>query len=565
MRFLFILICLLSTISRLFSQSAYTPLSKEYNHLIDRMEIKSGRMLPSSHTSSKPYLRKSIAEDIDSSIDSAKYSSVDRFNANYLKVDNWEWSKDSTTGDSKKPVLKHLYTKQNSGYTFNNPDFQIQLIPVANFSIGKGSGDGSTNYINTRAIEMRGSIGKKIGFYSFVSENQVLFPKYVREQNNHNPTNNLPTVPGEAFAKMFKKGNGVDFFDARGYITCRIIKQIGLQFGHDKNFFGNGYRSLSMSDQSSKYLFLKLQTNVWRFQYTNLYAQMTSQKDLTNITPNRYQPRKYLAMHHLSINIGKNLNLGIFESIMFYRNDSLNGSGGFELNYLNPVIFYRDLESYLGSQDKVLVGTDFKYNFLKHFSLYGQFIINEFSYSNLKKQNGYWANKYGWQIGLKYIDMFGIKNLDGQFENNVVRPYVYTDKTIISNYTNYSQPIAHPLGANFSEMIAILKYQPINRVTISTKAIKYIFGADQNGINYGGDITQNYTVNRPSDFGNTIGQGLKHNVTYMDFNVSWMFRHNMFLDLKAIVRNDKTATTTNNTTILGGGFRWNIGQRLNEY
>src|SRR5438477_369563 len=72
---------------------------------------------------------------------------------------------------------------------------------------------------------------------------------------------------------LFKK-NGNDFWDANGYITFNIIKQIDLQFGHDKNFIGNGYRSLFLSDFSPNYLFAKINTRVWRLQYTNLFAKI---------------------------------------------------------------------------------------------------------------------------------------------------------------------------------------------------------------------------------------------------------------------------------------------------
>ena len=31
-------------------------------------------------------------------------------------------------------------------------------------------------------------------------------------------------------------------------------------------------------------------------------------------------------------------------------------------------------------------------------------IFDEFTLNQLKSDNGYWANKYGYQIGLKYFD-----------------------------------------------------------------------------------------------------------------------------------------------------------------
>ena len=36
--------------------------------------------------------------------------------------------------------------------------------------------------------------------------------------------------------------------------------------------------------------------------------------------------------------------------------------------------------------------------------------------SEVKAGNGWWGNKYGLQLGAKYIDAFSIKNLDLQLE-----------------------------------------------------------------------------------------------------------------------------------------------------
>jgi predicted metal-dependent RNase len=61
------------------AQSVYAPLSAAYNHTIDRMEILNGVILPDLHTSTKPYLRKDIAQSIikDNPFLSPVFSSID--------------------------------------------------------------------------------------------------------------------------------------------------------------------------------------------------------------------------------------------------------------------------------------------------------------------------------------------------------------------------------------------------------------------------------------------------------------------------------------------------------
>src|SRR5690606_40679865 len=83
----------------------------------------------------------------------------------------------------------------------------------------------------------------------------------------------------------------------------------------------------------------------------------------------------------------------------------------FNVGYLNPIIFYRSLEHQDGSLDNAMVGMDYKINFARHFSFYGQFMLDEFKLDEVLSGEGWWANKFGIQTGLKYINVFGIDNL----------------------------------------------------------------------------------------------------------------------------------------------------------
>jgi hypothetical protein len=58
--------------------------------------------------------------------------------------------------------------------------------------------------------------------------------------------------------------------------------------------------------------------------------------------------KKYSTMHYLSFAPGKRLNISLFESIIWQMADS-TFQRGFDMNYLNPVLFYRPVEFTLGS------------------------------------------------------------------------------------------------------------------------------------------------------------------------------------------------------------------------
>lgn len=546
-----------------YGQSTNAPLNEDYYHWIDRYEIKSGRVVPQVFTSVKPYKRKAIAAFVDSVQlrDNVFSSSVDLYNYQYLRNDNWEWSR-SENNESKKPVLKHLYKKKSDFLFTDLPEFDIHVNPVLYTSFGHDGQAGESLYLNSRGVEIRGMVDRKIGFYTFLTDNQARLPLYVRDGIAQNPV-----VPHEGFWKDFKD-NGVDYFQARAYIDFDISKHIYMQFGNDKTFIGNGYRSLIFSDYAPPTLFLRTNVKVWKLNYLfqlNRVAADAPGSIGGSGAGKRTYPEKFMAFHHASINIGKRFNLGFFESVVFSPKDSLNNNT-FDLSYLNPVIFYRAIEQQFGSSDNVILGMDFKWMVAKRLSAYGQVVFDEFLLDRLKEGNGWWANKFALQGGLKYIDVLGVNNLDAQLEANVVRPYTYSHNTQYGSYTNYRQPFAHPLGANFKELIGIVRYQPIPKLNVIAKAIYSEIGRDTTGVNWGSDLLKS-NATREQEFGNTIGQGLLTKVTYLDLTASYMLKHNLFIDMKLIRRDSAIPqiSGTNNTTITSLALRWNIGQRLYDF
>lgn len=557
------LIFLMLLVSGVFAQSTNAPLNEDYYHWIDRYETKSGRVAPQVFTAVKPYKRKAIAAFVNSVQlrDNVFSSSADLYNYQYLRNDNWEWSR-SEDNESKKPVLKHLYKKKSDFLFSDLPEFDIHVNPVLYTSFGHDGQAGESLYLNSRGVEIRGMIDKKIGFYTFLTDNQARLPLYVRDGIAQNPV-----VPHEGFWKDYKD-NGVDYFQARAYIDFDISNHIYMQFGNDKTFIGNGYRSLIFSDYAPPTLFLRTNVKVWKlnylFQLNRVAADAPGSIGGSGSGRTRY-PEKFMAFHHASINIGKKFNLGFFESVVFSPKDSVNNNT-FDLSYLNPVIFYRAIEQQFGSSDNVILGMDFKWMVAKRLSAYGQVVFDEFLLDRLKEGNGWWANKFALQGGVKYIDALGVNNLDVQVEANLVRPYTYSHNTQYGSYTNYRQPFAHPLGANFKEFLGIVRYQPLPKLNLIAKAIYAEVGRDTTGVNWGSDLLKSNST-REQEFGNTIGQGLLNKITYLDLTASYMLKHNLFIDMKLIRRDSAipSLSGTNNTTITSLALRWNIGQRLYDF
>ncbi|MEQ8809524.1 MAG: hypothetical protein RIE59_10690 [Imperialibacter sp.] len=225
---------------------------------------------------------------------------------------------------------------------------------------------------------------------------------------------------------------------------------------------------------------------------------------------------------------------------------------------MNPFIFYRGLEQQLGSPDNVLVGFDAKWNFAHHFSAYGQFLLDELSFTNLKNNTGWWSNKYAYQLGLKWVDAGNVSNLDLQLEHNYARPYTYAHQSSYTSFTHYRQPLANPLGANFKEWVAVLRYQPAGKLQLSARAMLASQGEDTLTSNWGRNPLLPYATFE-QEFGNFTGQGVATKINLVSLQASYQLLHNLFIDARFIYRKEQQESISlrNNDQFFGFGIRLN--------
>ena len=573
---LFCFVFLLAFSSASISQTTYLPQGAEENFLIERLDIKLQKDSIFVFSKNRPYSRKYFISAIERryrevlTLDSAqvgvdsvntdinaRFTKVDIYNMRRALVNSLEWvSGDVGAFKSKRPWGKTFYQTPGTLFEVHVKDFDLAINPVLQFVVGKEKDYNDGLFLNTRGVHVRGRIANKIGFDSYLTDNQERDPLYVQDWEKK-----FQSVPGEGYYKSFKT-SGYDYFDARGYFTFGVTKYIDVSFGYDKNSIGNGYRSLFLSDFSNNILFLKLQTRIWRINYQNLFMELNATEPRG---PDRLLKKKYAAMHHLDMNLTKSLNIGLFEGIIFGRPDH------FEFGYLNPIIFYRSIEQQNGSFDNAAVGVDVKANIKHALQLYGQLLIDEFVLSEVKNQ-GAWVNKWGIQAGAKYIDALGIKNLDLQFETNVVRPFTYSHSDSVANYTHYNQPLAHPLGANFYELIGIARYQPAPRWLVQGKLFFWNQGLDSSAESFGGNIfLPNVSPYRTKDYGYGIGDGLGSKTVIASFLVSYELKQNLFIDVSALFRKQNidasptTPATSKNTYVISLGVRLNMHRREFEF
>lgn len=537
------------------AQTTYLQLNNEDYPLLDKMEVKSGELTNKYFTTVKPAPRSGIVEYMLEKREEAmqlKLSKIDRYNIDHAISVSGEWTPDEDGAiDSKKPWFKTFYKKQPDFFHVNTDDFFLVVNPVISAQAIRESNSlrSENHFMSSRGVEFRGWIAKKVGFYSYFTDNQEQPVDFVDQYIKKNDA-----VPGADFFSTPSKSH-YDYILARGYIDFQAVKDhINVTFGYDKNFYGDGIRSLMLSDFAASSPFLRINTKIWKLNYQNLYVELTPQYIRG---ADRRLPRKYATIHSLSINATKWLNIGLFESVMFSRRDR------YEFGYMIPIILYRSVERAFGSPDNVNLGLNFKAIAAKHLQFYGQFMLDEFTSRELFGGKGYWANKFALQLGGKYFDALGVKNLDLQAELNLVRPYTYTHYDSTSNYTHYNQPLAHPAGAGFVEFLGLARYQPSNNLYLTLKGMYYKQGVDAGVSNYGSNIFLNYRT-RSEDYNVTLVNGIVTSVALLNLNASYELRENLFIDLGFTHRRfayDSYPAPNFSTTYGYGGFRLNIARR----
>jgi len=452
---------------------------------------------------------------------------------------------------------------------YDKNDFTFSIDPLFNFEVGNDNDFEERSWINTRGFIINGGIGKNFSFSTRFLENQSMFNDYRKElvaKSN--------VIPGQGIPKNYKQG-GYDYAFSEAYVSYQAGKYFNFQLGQGKNFIGDGYRSLLLSDNAFSYPFFKITTDIWHIKYMNLWMQ---HQDLTDkkLYGEPYD-KKWAAMHYLDWSVTPWLNIGLFETIIWQNADS-TGYRGFDVNYANPVIFFRPVEFSVGSPDNVLLGVNGKLTLFKNQVFYGQFLIDEFKLSEVKAgikhtlnpndttiQWGWASNKYALQMGYKTFDLFRIKHLDIQTELNFARPFTYSHISSLKNYGHYRASLGHPLESNFLESVSFLRYN-YKRFIFEGRFSYAKHGTDTAGLNFGNDIYKPYTL-PAHEYYNELGQADEVKLKYTAITFAYLINPSTNLNVYFAYtnRNETSLTGSKNQNLITFGIRTSLQQFYYDY
>ena len=559
--------CLAYSLSH--AQTDYIPIGDPQEVFLNRLDIKFRNNAQLRFSTLKPYDRKRVTAQllIIDSLDKAGelndvLTPIDRKDLHYYLQVNKQWTP-SNEGNSKDDPLfseNKLPTHLIEHYS-DKGSFILDPLLTAQF----GKNKGIKTYQGSLGFRFNGDIANKFGYYGSYTYNSERDPLYVQDYIAARQA-----VPGIAKYSNGKNGK-INYSDFRMGVTTHAGKYIDFQLAYDQFYIGEGFRSLYLSNFGSPYLFFKAHAQIGRVSYTTAVARTYAPYGITdNLLRDQNRPSNYMVFHYVSWQTTKWLKLGFYENNMF--NNEKNG--GIQLPMLNPFIFNRAMSQNVGNSGKSSIGLDFKANIVKRVDLYGTLLINEFVAKEVFNYGaGDWRNKHAIQIGAKYVDAFTVKNLDLQAEYNWVRPYTFTDKWAVNNFVHYNQPLAHPLGANFREMVGILNYRPIPKLYITGKIIAYKKGLDtlsefaiSKSPTNGGDLFRPYTDPHAGDGKIKVAEGIPLKTLYGSLNIAYQLAPNFFVDGNFSIRNaDIGGLPNNHTKFFSFGIRWNMQRRAFDF
>lgn len=394
-------------------------------------------------------------------------------------------------------IYKDLLFKNNTPLIGNNTNTYFNAYPLLGGDAAYDQHGLKSTYDYFAGVHLDGNIGRKLSYSLNYAGGFMIAPSFM-----DSIIKKYKVIPGMGLAYgSAREGYSYQYWD--GYISWSPDQIFNFQVGKGKQFWGDGYRSLFLSDVSNSYPYFKISTSIWRIEYINLFAVMQDIESSNGIKGNFITT--YSDFHYLSWDVSKRVNISFYEAITYTGNTG-DTVRSFDINYLNPAIFYQPVNFNNGDPDKSNLGAAFRLKVARNGQFYGQVLIDEFVLHNVISHTEWWGNKQGVQGGFKEFNLFKVAGLTFQTEINYIRPYTYSADITEDSYSNFGQPLADPEGANFIESASFLSWYHKN-LEIQGSLVFYRYGADSGKKDFGQNLFIPYEE-RAYQFGVITGQGV---------------------------------------------------------
>src|SRR5690606_39147100 len=205
------------------AQAVYQPYSYHFYQKLNKVQYSIDTR---QHTSIKPFIIDSIIQPV--------YDSL--MNVGVRNQDTW----------LKRKLFNEHFIDQRQA----NSHFYADILP--DLYIGRDfAGGGSSTFLRTIGAQLGGTIQDKFSYHFSAYHNRGVFSIYINDFIDR-----TKVVPGQSYGDVGNRVQNWSYLTAVASYTPS--KYLNISLAYDKNFIGDGYRSMLLSDVASNYTSLKL-------------------------------------------------------------------------------------------------------------------------------------------------------------------------------------------------------------------------------------------------------------------------------------------------------------------
>ncbi len=401
-------------------------------------------------------------------------------------------SEQPSTGDA---LLATFSNSEKFLYHTHDSTLSFFLNGLADVDVRRIHGDDLGN-ANAAYLQlggrMRGTIDGKLGYFLQLTNAGFRGSRALLQRD---PILSQSHELGVTNARNFDFAEGYLRYDG-GIVSAQI--------GRERILWGSGYsQKMTISDNIGLFDFVRADFHYKAFKYTFMHAWLMGQEsnlsfalpfDSSTTFSEPVASDKYLAVHRFELSFPNVLDVG-FQEMVVYSNRAP------DLAYLNPLMLLESAQRARGDRDNMFWLFDLRTHFLRNVELMGSILYDDFNLPDLF--SGKWSDRYGWQTGMYYADMFGIQNTALTVEYTRIQPYVFSHgRSRDDSYTSLGRIIGVPIGPNADNLFFGVDYWPARnltfsaRVTLMRKGLNIVDSAGTLIRNVGGDV---FAPHRDSD------------------------------------------------------------------
>jgi hypothetical protein len=520
----------------LFAQAENVPSRHPVYIFLKRMEVK--RVIERYHDAVLPLSRREVASFLDSAdrkraeLSTAEQEWLDDYLSEF-QYDRTGTTKgfaylfgnaDSTESGgiageiSNREKFLYAYTDSNVSL-FTNGLLDLDARYIQGDTLGKTG----SQYLQFGG-RARGSVWGSLGYYIQWTNAQFWGSREL-----------LALDPEISQSYALGTGNAQNFDFVEGYIRydSRIVS---AQIGRERVLWGTGYNEkLTLSDNPRVFDFIRLDASYKALKYTFMHGWLMGRRsvlpfmlpgDTSTVYLEPTAADKYFAAHRLELSFPSVLDVG-FQEMVIYSNRAP------DLAYLNPLTAIESAQRSRGERDNVFWAFDLQTHFISGLELSASFMFDDINVPDLFSDS--WTNRFGWQAGLFYTDVFFIPNTSLMVEYCRIMPYVFSHgRSREGSYTSLNNLLGPRIGPNADSWFVRGDYLPLRNLMFSLGVTWERKGeniVDDLGTliqNVGGDEFQPHRDSDPETRVFLDGKLIKRQKVH--FRVSWQCVNQIYLD-----------------------------------